>query len=43
VLAAQLQILIDGAVSAAAVDRDPAAGAGARELAKAAITTASES
>jgi AcrR family transcriptional regulator len=41
VLAAQLQILIDGAISAAAVDRDPTAAAGARTLAKAAITAAS--
>ena len=40
VLAAQLQVLLDGAVSAAAVDRDPAAAHGARALAKAAITTA---
>jgi AcrR family transcriptional regulator len=38
VLAAQLQILIDGAISAAAVDRDPAAAAGARTLAKAALS-----
>ena len=41
VLAAQLQVLIDGAVSAAAVDRDPTAARGARGLAKAAITAAS--
>ena len=41
VLAAQLQILVDGAVSAAAVDQDPAAARGARALAKAAITAAS--
>jgi AcrR family transcriptional regulator len=41
VLAAQLQLLIDGAVSAAAVDRDPAAGAGARTLARAAVAAAS--
>src|SRR6266508_917276 len=40
VLAAQLQVLIDGATAAAAVDRDPAAAHGARALAKAAITTA---
>jgi AcrR family transcriptional regulator len=37
VLAAQLQILIDGAISAAAVDRDPTAAPGARTLAKAAL------
>jgi AcrR family transcriptional regulator len=43
VLAAQLQILIDGAISAAAVDRNPAATPGARALAKAAITAASSS
>jgi AcrR family transcriptional regulator len=41
VLAAQLQVLVDGAISAAAVDRDPAAATGARALAKAAITRAS--
>jgi AcrR family transcriptional regulator len=41
VLAAQLQVLIDGAVSAAAVDRDPTAARGARELARAAVTAAS--
>jgi AcrR family transcriptional regulator len=41
VLAAQLQVLIDGAISAAAVDRDPTAAHGARGLAKAAITAAS--
>ena len=41
VLAAQLQVLIDGAVSAAAVDHDPAASTGARALARAAITRAS--
>ena len=41
VLAAQLQILVDGAISAAAVDRDPASAAGARGLARAAITAAS--
>jgi hypothetical protein len=38
VLAAQLQILVDGAISAAAVDRDPTSAAGARTLATAAIT-----
>ena len=41
VLAAQLQLLIDGAISAAATDRDPAAAKGARELARAAVTAAS--
>jgi AcrR family transcriptional regulator len=41
VLAAQLQVLIDGAISAASVDRTPTAAAGARTLAKAAVTTAS--
>jgi AcrR family transcriptional regulator len=41
VLAAQLQILTDGAISAAAVDRDPTAANGARDLARAAITAAS--
>jgi AcrR family transcriptional regulator len=41
VLAAQLQVLVDGAISAAAVDRTPAATSGARTLAKAAITAAS--
>jgi AcrR family transcriptional regulator len=41
VLAAQLQVLIDGAISAASVDRTPTAAAGARSLAKAAVTTAS--
>jgi AcrR family transcriptional regulator len=40
-LAAQLQVLIDGAVAAASVDRDPAAATGARTLARAAITAAS--
>jgi AcrR family transcriptional regulator len=40
VLAAQLQVLVDGAISAAAVDRTPAATSGARTLAKAAITAA---
>jgi AcrR family transcriptional regulator len=43
VLAAQLQVLVDGAISAAAVDRDPTAASGARTLAKAAITAASSS
>jgi AcrR family transcriptional regulator len=41
VLAAQLRILVDGAVAAASVDRDPAAAGGARALAKAAIASAS--
>jgi len=41
VLAAQLQILIDGAISAASVDRDPASAAGARALARSALTAAS--
>jgi AcrR family transcriptional regulator len=40
VLAAQLQVLIDGAISAAAVDRDPAAARGARALAQAAVAAA---
>jgi AcrR family transcriptional regulator len=40
VLAAQLQVLVDGAIAAAAVDRDPAAARGARELARAAVTAA---
>ena len=43
VLAAQLQVLIDGAIAAAAVDRDPAATRGARELARAAVAAASRS
>src|SRR4029450_2106009 len=42
VLAAQLQVLIDGAISAAAVDRDPTAARGARGLAKAAIAAAAD-
>jgi AcrR family transcriptional regulator len=41
VLAAQLQVLVDGAVSAASVDHDATASTGARALAKAAITRAS--
>jgi AcrR family transcriptional regulator len=41
VLAAQLQVLVDGAISAAAVDHDPAAAAGARAMARAAMTAAS--
>jgi AcrR family transcriptional regulator len=41
VLAAQLQVIIDGAISAAAVDRDPAAARGARTLADAAIAASS--
>jgi hypothetical protein len=40
VLAAQLLILVDGAISAAAVDRTPAATSGARTLAKGAVTAA---
>ena len=43
VLAAQLQVLIDGAIAAAAVDRDPAATRGARELARAAVAAAAGS
>jgi AcrR family transcriptional regulator len=43
VLAAQLQVLVDGAIAAAAVDRDPAATRAARELARAAVTAASGS
>src|SRR4029450_13367222 len=42
VLAAQLQVLIDGAISSAAVDRDPTAARGARGLAKAAIAAAAD-
>jgi AcrR family transcriptional regulator len=41
VLAAQLQVLVDGAISAASVDRSPTAVTGARALAKAAVTAAS--
>jgi AcrR family transcriptional regulator len=43
VLAAQLQVLVDGAISAAAVDRTPTptAAPGARALAKTAMTAAS--
>lgn len=41
VLAAQLQVLMDGAISAASVDHDPAASRGARALAKGAIAKAS--
>jgi AcrR family transcriptional regulator len=41
VLAAQLQVLIDGAIAAVTVDRTPTAAAGARSLAKAAVTAAS--
>ena len=40
VLAAQLQVLVDGAIAAAAVDRDPAAARDARELARAAVSAA---
>ena len=43
VLAAQLQVLIDGAIAAAAVDRDPAAARDARQLARAAVSAASGS
>jgi len=41
ILAAQLQVLVEGAIAAAAVDRAPTATPGARALAKAAITAAS--
>jgi AcrR family transcriptional regulator len=41
VLAAQLQVLVDGAIAAAAVDRDPASASGARAVASAAVTAAS--
>jgi AcrR family transcriptional regulator len=41
ILAAQLQVLIDGAITAASVDRTPASAAGARALARAAVTAAS--
>ena len=41
VLAAQLQVLVDGAISAASVDRDRTAAFGARALARAAITASS--
>jgi AcrR family transcriptional regulator len=40
VLAAQLQVLVDGAIAAAAIDRDPAATRGARQLARAAVEAA---
>jgi AcrR family transcriptional regulator len=43
VLAAQLQLLVDGAISAAAVDHTPTAATGARNLARAAVTAASSS
>lgn len=43
VLAAQLQVLVDGAIAAATVDRDPTAARGARELARAAMTAAAQS
>jgi AcrR family transcriptional regulator len=43
VLAAQLQLLVDGAVSAASVDRSPTAAGGARSLARAAVAAASAS
>ena len=41
VLAAQLQILIDGAIASASVDRDLSSASGARALARAAVTAAS--
>jgi AcrR family transcriptional regulator len=41
ILAAQLQVLIDGAITAASVDRTSASAAGARALARAAVTAAS--
>jgi AcrR family transcriptional regulator len=41
ILAAQLQILIDGAIAAASVDRDPSSVSGARALARAAVDAAS--
>jgi AcrR family transcriptional regulator len=41
-LAAQLQLLLDGAISAAAVDHDPAAARGGRALATAAIEAAAD-
>jgi AcrR family transcriptional regulator len=41
VLAAQLQVLIDGAISAAATDRDPSAARGARALTQAAVAAVS--
>ncbi len=40
ILAAQLQVLVDGAITAASVDRTPASAAGARALARAAVTAA---
>jgi AcrR family transcriptional regulator len=43
VLAAQLQVLVDGAIAAAAVDLDPTAVRDARELARAAVSAASGS
>jgi AcrR family transcriptional regulator len=43
VLAAQLQVLVDGAIAAAAIDRDPTAVRDARELARAAVSAASGS
>jgi AcrR family transcriptional regulator len=42
VLAAQLQLLVDGAISAVAVDRDPTAARGARAMARAALTSAAQ-
>jgi AcrR family transcriptional regulator len=40
VLAAQLQVIVDGAIASAAVDRDPTAARGARALADAAVAAA---
>jgi AcrR family transcriptional regulator len=40
ILAAQLQLVIDGAVAGASVDRDPTSASGARALARAALTAA---
>jgi AcrR family transcriptional regulator len=40
VLAAQLQVLVDGAIAAASVDRTATAASGARALARAAVTAA---
>jgi AcrR family transcriptional regulator len=42
VVAARLQVLVDGVIAAAAVDRDPAAARGARELARAAMTAGAD-
>jgi hypothetical protein len=43
VLAAQLQVLVDGAIAAASVDRDLGAAGGARALAGAAVEAATTS